>query len=58
VYQIAPSGIVKHEAAMFAETPKIGQCYEVVYFRGVGSVKGELTQEQGAKLAGRQGVRM
>ena len=29
---------------------KVGQYYEVSYARGVGKVKGELSQEEGAKL--------
>jgi hypothetical protein len=62
VYQIglsdgksAPS-IIKHDRNIFDQAlngkqPEIGQCYDVTYSRGVGTVKGELTQEEGAKLS-------
>lgn len=42
--------IVRHERNIFEKEPVVGQCYEVAYSRGVGKVKGELTQEEGAKM--------
>lgn len=55
VYQFGPKGIVQHDRKIFDQAldgkePVVGKCYEVAYSRGVGKVKAELTQEQGAKL--------
>ncbi|EPL60406.1 TraB protein [Stutzerimonas stutzeri B1SMN1] len=55
VYQFGPKGIVQHDRKIFDQAldgkePVVGKCYEVSYSRGVGKVKAELTQEQGAKL--------
>ncbi|MDP5168554.1 KfrB domain-containing protein [Pseudomonas syringae] len=65
VYQFGPddskgkSTVVKHDRRIFelaleGKEPVVGKCYEVSYARGVGKVKGELTQEQGAKLQNRK----
>jgi hypothetical protein len=49
VYQLSGKGIVQHERGLFAKEPVVGQCYEVAYRRGIGTVKGELSQAEGAK---------
>ena len=65
VYQFGPSDgkgkstVVKHDRKIFDQAldgkePVVGQCYEVSYARGVGKVKGELSQEEGAKLQNRK----
>ena len=64
VYQFGPddgkgkSTVVKHDRKIFDQAlgkePVVGQCYEVSYARGVGKVKGELSQEEGAKLQNRK----
>ena len=64
VYQFGPddgkgkSTVVKHDRKIFDQAlgkePVVGQCYEVSYARGVGKVKGELSQEEGAKLQTRK----
>ncbi|WP_323371415.1 KfrB domain-containing protein [Pseudomonas helleri] len=65
VYQFGPSDgkgkstVVKHNRKIFDQAldgkePVVGQCYEVSYARGVGKVKGELSQEEGAKLQNRK----
>ena len=64
VYQFGPSDgkgkstVVKHDRKIFDQAlgkePVVGQCYEVSYSRGVGKVKGELSQEEGAKLQNRK----
>ncbi|WP_426811685.1 KfrB domain-containing protein (plasmid) [Pseudomonas sp. WOUb67] len=65
VYQFGPddgkgkSTIVKHDRKIFDQAlngkePTVGQRYEVSYSRGVGQVKGELSQEEGAKLQNRK----
>ncbi|MGC6373689.1 KfrB domain-containing protein [Pseudomonas sp. S2.OTC.A_B10] len=65
VYQFGPddgkgkSTIVKHDRKIFDQAldgkePVVGQCYEVSYARGIGKVKGELTQEEGQKLQNRK----
>lgn len=65
VYQFGPndgkgnSTIVKHDRKIFDQALEgkeavVGQCYEVSYSRGVGKVKGELSQEEGAKLQNRK----
>ncbi len=69
VYQFGPddgkgkSTIVKHDRKIFDQAldgkePVVGQCYEVSYSRGVGKVKGELSQEEGAKLQNRKAQRI
>ena len=50
VYQFGPKGIVQHDRKLFEKEPVVGKCYEVSYSRGVGKVKAELSQEEGAKL--------
>ena len=50
VYQFGPKGIVQHDRKLFEEEPGVGKCYEVSYSLGVGKVKAELSQEEGAKL--------
>lgn len=51
VYQLAPKGVVvRHDRAIFPEAPVIGQAYEVAYSRGVGTVKGALSEEQSSAL--------
>jgi len=50
VYQFGPKGIVQHDRKLFEKEPVVGKCYEVAYSRGVGKVKAELSQEEGAKL--------
>ena len=50
VYQFGPKGIVQHDCKLFEKEPVVGKCYEVSYSRGVGKVKAELSQEEGAKL--------
>jgi KfrB protein len=54
VYQLSAKGIVQHERGLFQKEPTVGQCYEVSYRRGVGSVKGEISQAEGAKLESRR----
>lgn len=65
VYQFGPddgkgkSTVVKHDRKIFDQAldgkePVVGQCYEVSYARGVGKVKGVLSQEEGAKLQNRK----
>lgn len=65
VYQFGPDNgkgkpsVVKHDrkifdAALEGEEPIVGKCYEVSYARGQGKVKGELSQEEGAKLQARK----
>lgn len=65
VYQFGPddgkgkSTVVKHDRKIFDQAlngnePVVGRCYEVSYSRGVGKVKGELSQEEGAKLQSRK----
>ena len=50
VYQFGPKVIVQHDRKLFEKEPVVGKCYEVSYSRGVGKVKAELSQEEGAKL--------
>ncbi|CAE6824249.1 Protein TraB [Paraburkholderia aspalathi] len=50
VYQLSGKDIVQHERGLFAKEPVVGQCYEVSYRRGIGTVKGELSLAEGAKL--------
>ena len=50
VYQFGPKGIVQHDRKLLEKEPVVGKCYEVSYSRGVGKVKAELSQEEGAKL--------
>ena len=50
VYQFGPKGIVQHDRKLFEKEPVVGKCYEVSYSPGVGKVKAELSQEEGAKL--------
>ena len=50
VYQFGPKGIVQHDRKLFEKETVVGKCYEVSYSRGVGKVKAELSQEEGAKL--------
>ncbi|WP_322075498.1 KfrB domain-containing protein [Burkholderia cenocepacia] len=54
VYQLSSKGIVQHDRGLFAKEPIVGQCYEVSYRRGVGTVKGEVSQMEGAKLEARR----
>ncbi|MDN7880059.1 KfrB domain-containing protein [Burkholderia aenigmatica] len=58
VFQLSQNGIVKHDASMFAGKVKMGQRYEVSYFRGVGRVVGEIQQDRSTELESRRGVRM
>ncbi|SAL62509.1 KfrB domain-containing protein [Caballeronia humi] len=53
-YQLSSKGIVQHNLAIFQKEPTVGQCYEVSYSRGVGTVKGEVSQTEGAKLESRR----
>lgn len=39
---------------LFNKEPVVGQCYEVSYRRGVGTVKGEISQAESAKLESRR----
>ncbi len=50
IYQLSNKGIVQHDRNLFQKEPTVGQCYEVSYRRGVGSVKGEISQVEGVKL--------
>ena len=54
VYQLSGKGVVQHDRGLFAKEPVVGQCYEVSYRRGVGTVKGEISQAEGAKLESRR----
>lgn len=65
VYQFGPDDgtgkntIVKHDRKIFDQAlngkePIVGQAYEVSYSRGVGKVKGELTQADSEKLQNRK----
>ncbi|MDR8093146.1 hypothetical protein KPB05_37450 [Burkholderia gladioli] len=58
VFQLSQGGIVKHDASMFAGKVKMGQSYEVSYFRGVGRVVGEIQQERATEVGRKRGVRM
>lgn len=69
VYQFGPSDskgkntIVKHDRKIFDQAlagkePIVGQCYDVSYSRGVGKVKGELTQEEGQKMQNRKALKL
>lgn len=49
VYQLDSQGVVKHDKALFQKEPVVGQFYELEYRRGIGSVKGQITQEQAEK---------
>lgn len=65
VYQFGPedgkgkSTVVKHDRKIFDQAldgkePIVGMCYEVSYARGIGKVKGELSQKEGEKLQNRK----
>lgn len=49
VFQLDSQGIIKHEKTLFQKEPAVGQYYELEYRRGIGSVKGQITQEQAEK---------
>jgi len=49
VFQLDSQGVVKHDKALFQKEPVAGQFYELEYRRGIGSVKGQITQEQAEK---------
>ncbi len=50
VYQLSQKGVVQHNRSLWEKEPVVGQNYEVAYSRGVGKVKGELTQDEAQKL--------
>ncbi|WP_343463278.1 KfrB domain-containing protein [Pantoea sp.] len=54
VYQLSQKGVVQHNRGLWEKEPTVGQNYEVAYSRGVGKVKGELTQEAAQKLSQNQ----
>lgn len=69
VYQFGPDNgkgkpsVIKHDRKIFdmaleGREPVVGQCYEVTYARGQGKVKGELSQEEGAKLQARKALKI
>ncbi len=45
VYQLTGKGVVQHNRGLFAQEPVVGRNYEVAYRRGMGTVKGEISQE-------------
>lgn len=54
VYQLNGKSVVQHSKALWEKEPVVGQSYEVAYSRGVGKVKGELTQEESQKIVNSQ----
>jgi hypothetical protein len=54
VYQLSGKGIVQHDRGLFQKEPVVGRCYEVSYRRGIGSVTGEISLAEGAKLESRR----
>ncbi|MDA8140229.1 MAG: helicase-related protein [Desulfobacteraceae bacterium] len=56
VYQeMADGKVAKHGLELFRSTPQVGECYKIIYRRGVGRVEGLVSVEQAAKLSCRQG---
>jgi len=54
VFQLSGKGVVQHDKKMWEKEPVVGKSYEIAYSRGVGKVKGELTQEETQKIVNSQ----
>jgi hypothetical protein len=54
VYQLSQKSVVQHSRSVWEKEPVVGKNYEVAYSRGVGKVKGELSQDEAQKLSNSQ----